>query len=190
MRRLLFMLLFALACASVASADEINLRKASIIIDENDSELVRVAAGHFADDVFAVCGTRPVVSCKPVKDLAVIAGTIGHNELIDALAKSGRIDVSQIEGQWERYCIEIVKNPVKGVSKALVIAGSDRRAVAYGLFSISKQIGVHPWYWWLDIPVAKDSNPIYTLQAPFTSEGPSVKYRGIFINDEDYGLNP
>lgn len=190
MRKLLFMLLFALACASVASADEINLRKVSVIIDENDSELVRVAAGHFADDIHAVCGTRPVVSCKPVKGLAVIAGTIGHNELIDALAKSGEIDVSQIEGQWERYRIEIVKNPVKGVSKALVIAGSDRRAVAYGLFSISKQIGVHPWYWWLDIPVAKDSNPIYTLQAPFTSEGPSVKYRGIFINDEDYGLNP
>ena len=103
MRKLLFMLLFALACASVASADEINLRKVSVIIDENDSELVRVAAGHFADDIHAVCGTRPVVSCKPVKGLAVIAGTIGHNELIDALAKSGEIDVSQIEGQWERY---------------------------------------------------------------------------------------
>ena len=189
MKKILFVLTFALLC-TWASADEINLRKVSVLIDDNDSELVKVAAGHFADDIFMVCGTRPEVSASTQKSLAVIAGTVGQNALIDRLAGEGKIDVSEIDGQWERYRIEIVKNPVKGISKALVVAGSDRRGTAYGLFSISKQIGVHPWYWWLDIPVAKDSNPVYTLDAPFTSEGPSVKYRGIFINDEDFGLNP
>ena len=188
--KILFILTFLLCGAVSAFADEINLRKVSILIDDNDSELVKVAAGHFADDIHMVSGTRPVVSGQPQKGLAVIAGTVGQNALIDRLAKEGKIDVSSVQGQWERYRIEMVKNPVKGISKALVIAGSDRRAVAYGLFSISKQIGVHPWYWWLDIPVRKDSNPVYCLEEPYTSDGPSVKYRGIFINDEDFGLNP
>ena len=188
--KILFILTFLLCGAVSAFADEINLRKVSILIDDNDSELVKVAAGHFADDIHMVSGTRPVVSGQPQKGLAVIAGTVGQNALIDRLAKEGKIDVSSVQGQWERYRIEMVKNPVKGISKALVIAGNDRRAVAYGLFSISKQIGVHPWYWWLDIPVRKDSNPVYCLEEPYTSDGPSVKYRGIFINDEDFGLNP
>ena len=189
MKKILLILTLALCGGASAFADGINLRKVSILIDENDSELVKVAAGHFADDIQMVCGTRPVVSSEPQKGLAVIAGTIGQSALIDRLAKDGKIDVSSVQGQWERYRIEIVKNPVKGISKAIVIAGSDRRAVAYGLFSISKQIGVHPWYWWLDIPVRKNSNPVYSLDAPYTSDSPSVKYRGIFINDEDFGLN-
>lgn len=179
----------ALCSTLTASADEINLRKVSIIIDENDSDLVKTAAGHFADDIGMLCGKRPAVSSCAERPLAVIAGTVGQSALIDRLAKSGKIDVSGIEGRWECYRIELVRNPMKGVSKALVVAGSDRRGTAYGLFSISREMGVNPWYWWLDIPVARNNNPIYELTEAFTSEEPSVKYRGIFINDEDFGLN-
>jgi hypothetical protein len=189
MKRLFTILILAIFSLVELSADEIHLKKTCIIVDENDSELVKVAAGHFADDISMVCGTKPVVCSKPQKKFAVIIGALGQSALIDALAEKGMIDVSSIKGEWERYRIEIVKNPVKGVKKALVVAGSDRRAVAYGLFSISKQIGVHPWYWWLDIPAKYDSDPIYSLESAFTSDSPSVKYRGIFINDEDFGLN-
>ena len=168
----------------------ISLKKVSVVVDDNDFETVRVAAGHFADDLEMITGVRPGLSSVSKTSHAVIVGTVGKSAIIDQLVSAGKIDVSAIDGKWECYRIEIVKNPVKGVSKALVVAGSDRRGTAYGLFSISKSLGVHPWYWWLDIPVKKNPDPVYAIDAPFTSDEPSVKYRGIFINDEDYGLAP
>ena len=83
--------------------------------------------------------------------------------------------------------IEVVRNPFPGVNKALVIVGSDRRGTAYGLFSISETIGVSPWYWWADAPVAKHTELNLKVDKIISKE-PTVKYRGIFINDEDWGL--
>lgn len=89
----------------------------------------------------------------------------------------------------ERFLIQTVSRPFPGVSKALVVAGSDRRGAAYGLFSLSEMMGVSPWYWWADVPVKKHKT-LY-VDAPATlSKTPSVKYRGIFLNDEDWGLKP
>ncbi|MEO0216479.1 MAG: glycosyl hydrolase 115 family protein, partial [candidate division WOR-3 bacterium] len=73
--------------------------------------------------------------------------------------------------------------------KALVIAGSDRRGTAYGVFTLSEAIGVSPWYWWADVPVKK-SPELYLNEIDYISKSPSIKYRGIFINDEDWGLKP
>ncbi|KAF2002039.1 glycoside hydrolase family 115 protein [Amniculicola lignicola CBS 123094] len=113
----------------------------------------------------------------------IIAGTIGNSSFIDALIKSGKLDVSKIEGKWEAFVTAVVKNPTNGTAEALVIAGSDRRGTIYGLYDISEQIGVSPWYWWADVP-SKSHSAIYALKTPKVQKPPTVKYRGFFINDE------
>ncbi|KAF2730931.1 hypothetical protein EJ04DRAFT_28389 [Polyplosphaeria fusca] len=113
----------------------------------------------------------------------IIAGTIGNSSFIDALIKSGKLDVSKIEGQWEAFVSAVVKNPVNGTDTALVIAGSDRRGTIYGLYDVSEQIGVSPWYWWADV-ASKSHDSIYALQVTKVQKSPTVKYRGFFINDE------
>jgi hypothetical protein len=90
---------------------------------------------------------------------------------------------SNLKGKWDAYQIQSVANVANGVANTLVIAGSNKRGTAFGVFEISKQIGVSPWYWWADVP-AKKKNAVYVNKAALISEAPTVKYRGIFINDE------
>ncbi|KAL3483468.1 hypothetical protein BJX62DRAFT_249461 [Aspergillus germanicus] len=112
----------------------------------------------------------------------IIVGTVG-TPFIDQLVQTRKLDVSKIKGQWESYVQAVVRNPVKGVSRALVIAGSDRRGTIYGIYDLSERIGVSPWYWWADVPI-KTKDAIYLGSGTHIQESPSVKYRGIFINDE------
>lgn len=113
----------------------------------------------------------------------IIAGTLGNSTIIQSLIDAGKIDVSAIEGKWESFTSQLVKSPVDGVSQALVIAGSDKRGTIYGLYDISEQIGVSPWYFMADVPPASHA-AIYALDTKKTQASPSVKYRGFFINDE------
>ncbi|KAI5361295.1 hypothetical protein Slin15195_G124080 [Septoria linicola] len=113
----------------------------------------------------------------------IIAGTVGQSHLIDGLIQRGLIDVAQIDGLWESYTSTVVDNPIDGVSQALVIAGSDKRGTIYGLYSISEQIGVSPWYYWADA-APHQHDEIFASNVTITRGPPSVKYRGIFINDE------
>ena len=143
---------------------------AAILYDASDAAVVKRAAELFAADVEAVTGRRPqVTSATGETGPAVIVGTL--------------------EGAWERYLIQTVANPLPGIRKALVIAGSDRRGAAYGLFTLSELIGVSPWYWWADVPVKKHA-ALHVDAPPTYSQTPSVRYRGIFLNDEDWGLTP
>lgn len=164
---------------------------AVVCFDGSDATVVRKTVSLFVDDVRRVTGqelkTDDSNPGKLSSRYAVIVGTIGKSRLIDRLASSRKIDTTAIAGGWERYSVDLVSNPIPGVKKALVIAGSDRRGTAYGLLSVSKAIGVSPWYWWADAPVTPRKNLSVNV-APFTSKTPSVKYRGIFINDEDWGL--
>ncbi len=89
-----------------------------------------------------------------------------------------------MRGQWEAFCLQTVARPAAGVQNALVIVGSDRRGTAYGVFELSEQLGVSPWYWWADVPV-KRRLPRISKMAPTSTPSPSVQYRGIFINDEE-----
>lgn len=166
--------------------------KASAVVcyDAEDELVVKKAAELFAGDVEMVTGRRPELADERTKaKTMVIVGTVGKNRLIQELAEKGKINVDSLKGAWERYLIQTVDNPCRGVGKALVIAGSDRRGAAYGLFSLSEKMGVSPWYWWADVPVKKRGS-VY-VDAPATlSKSPSVKYRGIFLNDEDWGLKP
>ena len=157
--------------------------------DTADGKTVRRVAELFAEDI-----RRVTEKCVPVSgertqgEKAVILGTLEGNTFIKELVKSGRLDVSAIKGGWEQFVIKQVKNPVEGMDEALVIAGTDRRGVAYGAFTLSERMGVSPFYWWADVPVKKQAE-VY-LKADYASKKPSIKYRGIFLNDEDWGLKP
>lgn len=163
---------------------------AAILYDASDAAVVKRAAELFAADVEAVTGRRPqVTSATGETGPAVIVGTVGGSALIRRLAEAGKIDTAPLEGAWERYLIQTVANPLPGIRKALVIAGSDRRGAAYGLFTLSELIGISPWYWWADVPVKKHA-ALHVDAPPTYSQTPSVRYRGIFLNDEDWGLTP
>ena len=163
---------------------------AAILYDASDAAVVKRAVELFAADVEAVTGRYPrVTSAAGETGPAVIVGTVGGSALIRRLAEAGKIDTAPLEGAWERYLIQTVANPLPGIRKALVIAGSDRRGAAYGLFTLSELIGVSPWYWWADVPVKKHA-ALHVDAPPTYSQTPSVRYRGIFLNDEDWGLTP
>jgi hypothetical protein len=122
----------------------------------------------------------------------IVVGVLGQSPEIDGLVGTGKIDVSAVAGKWEAAVTEVVAAPMAGlpaVQRALVIAGSDRRGAAYALFAISRQMGVSPWYWWADVPVVKHQ-AVYVGAGVHVQASPSVEYRGIFLNDEDWGLRP
>jgi hypothetical protein len=158
---------------------------AGILYDKNDCKVVEIAANHLRQDIERVTGSSPVISTnlENINHNAVIIGTIGQSKYIDRLIQENKIDHSGISGKWETHALQVIKKPFENVSSALVIFGSDRRAVAYGIYELSKQIGVSPWYWWADVPVKKKKN-IYISSGRHTSGEPAVKYRGFFINDE------
>jgi hypothetical protein len=166
-------------------------RAATILFDDADAKVVGLTADLFAADIQRVSGVLPVVTnhLTGAGNRIVLIGTIGHSANLDRLIASGKINVKAIQGGWERYQIEVVENPLPGVTRALVIAGSDRRGAAYGVFSLSAAMGVSPWYWWADVPPHTKSE-IYISNEKFVSPEPAVRYRGIFLNDEDWGLRP
>ncbi|WP_080058352.1 glycosyl hydrolase 115 family protein [Spirosoma aerolatum] len=141
-------------------------------------------------DVNQVTQSLPVL--KTDKDLytkeIVLVGTIGKSTLIDRLVQAKKLDVTGIVGKWETFLTQIVENPIPGVDRALVIAGSDKRGTIYGIYDLSAQIGVSPWNWWADVPVSPQSS-LYVLPGRHTQGTPAVKYRGIFINDEAPALS-
>lgn len=197
MRRIqiLFILTLIIASSLKAQTSDFHLvskqNKANILIDEKDSNTVLLCAGLFAEDVNRVSTYLPTLvhDKKEAGEFCVIIGSIKSSRIIKRLIANKKIDVSAIKGKWEMCLTEIVKNPFPGVKKALVIAGSDRRGTAYGIFELSKQIGVSPWYYFADVPPKKKAEIIIT-ESRSVLKSPSVKYRGIFINDEMWGLRP
>lgn len=164
---------------------------AVVCFDGKDATVVRKTVSLFIEDVHRVTGQELKMAENNPGDVsarcAIIVGTIGKSRWINALASKNKIDTTSIAGGWERYLVETVTNPVPGIKKAIVIAGSDRRGTAYGLLSVSKAIGVSPWYWWADAPI-KTQKQLAVKVNKFASKEPSVKFRGIFINDEDWGI--
>ena len=162
---------------------------APIIIHHDEYPGVVRAANYFKNDLKMVTGADPEVLFNdiPAGTSPVIIGTLGKSPLIGQLVKNKKIDVSDIEGKWEASLIQVVENPFEGVDKALVIAGSDKRGTIFGIFDISRKMGVSPWYWWADVPVKKHDN-IYVKAGRYNLGEPKVKYRGIFLNDEEPAL--
>lgn len=152
-----------------------------LYIGNDDYEGVRMAGESLCSDILAVCGTKPSLIAFPKKE-CIIAGSL-QSAVIRQLAADKKIDIAQLEGANEKYVITVIDKPMEGVSKALVIAGSDKRGAIYGIYELSRQLGVSPWYWWMDVPVVHRENA-YISKGSFTDGEPKVAYRGIFINDE------
>ncbi len=126
---------------------------APIWVDSADWPGVIRAAGDLQADVRRVTGLTPSLQRDGTvtAPTLVIVGTVGRSPTIDRLAREKKIDVSGIAGKWESFFLETVSNPMPGVRTAVVIAGSDKRGTIYGIYDLSEQIGVSPWYWWADV---------------------------------------
>ena len=146
-----------------------------IAVSDNDNIGVKLALKNLCNDFKAVNGANVSVS-NTAEGSSIIVGTLGNSALIDQMAKQGKIDAAMLKGKTEKYIITIVDG-------RLVIAGSDRRGTIYGIYELSRQIGVSPWYYWMDVPVEKHGD-IYVNKGIFTDGEPAVRYRGIFLNDE------
>jgi len=170
-------------------ANSFSLTNAVIYTDAADIELVKRSASFLQQDIETVTGNKlalmnTVASAKNI----IIIGSIENSALIKQLVLNKKINVNGIKDKWEAYQVQTIKNPFKGIDNALVIAGSDRRGTAFGVFELSRQMGVSPWYWWADVPVKK-SAALFVKQNTIFTDAPKVKYRGIFINDEAPALS-
>ncbi|KAG9075808.1 hypothetical protein FRC06_009878, partial [Ceratobasidium sp. 370] len=160
---------------------------AKVLVAPDEWPGVVRAAGDFAKDLSTVTGkTLSVANATSTtasqSKTPIIVGTLGHSALISAVVNNTKLDVSSISGKWESFIAQSISNPLPGVSSAYVIIGSDKRGTIFGLYELSEQSGVSPWYWWADVPIQKHSTVYFTGNC---SHGePTVKYRGIFINDE------
>ena len=172
---------------TIFNGDRVPNRVVGIYTDKNDAVLVQKAAGLLQNDIELVTGAKPGMGHIPIWDENIIViGTL-ESRLIKQLIQSKKLNVSKIRGKWEAYQVQVVQSPLKGIGKALVIVGSDRRGTAYGVLELSRQMGVSPWYWWADVPVKKKTRLF--VKNIVAVDSPLVKYRGIFINDEAPALS-
>lgn len=161
-----------------------------IYVDANDHWLVRKAAALLQTDIEKVTGNKPDTArglIKSPKNIIVI-GSLDQSPLIQQLVAAHKLSVDSLKGKWEAFQIQVIQRPWPGVDKALVITGSDKRGTAFGVFELSKQLGVSPWYWWADVPV-KTANECWYKSSVKQYEAPGVTYRGIFLNDEAPALS-
>ncbi|CZS90064.1 uncharacterized protein RAG0_01199 [Rhynchosporium agropyri] len=171
----------------------LNLVGAPIVVDTNDFPGIQIAARSLSQDFSLVTKRSPPpvhlwtgqqdASSLGSSQGAIILGSVAASPLIQRLEDDGKLCLSGIRGKWESYMTAVVENPFEGCGKALVIAGSDKRGAIFGAYTLSEQIGVSPWYWWADV-VPKFHPQIYALSVSTHQGEPSVRYRGIFINDE------
>jgi hypothetical protein len=162
---------------------------ATLFVDNQDEEVVSVVAEAFSKDIQMVTGIQPAISNAAPTGTPVIIGTLGRSALINQLVAGGKLNASELQGKWETFSISVIDNPLTGVTKAVVIAGSDPRGTAFGVFELSRMMGVSPWVWFADV-IPEPKNELYVTSGKSIFGPPSVKYRGMFINDEDWGMQP
>jgi len=161
-----------------------------VLIDSIDYPGVQRAVSDLRNDIGKVTGDIPVLfrsSFPKIKQILII-GTVGKSLFIDKLIKSGKIKSADLTGEREKFSIQTITNPFPGVDEALVIAGSDKRGTIYGIYELSQQIGVSPWYYWADVPIQKHKD-ISIKRGTYSAGEPAVRYRGIFLNDEAPALS-
>ena len=148
--------------------------KVEIYMDANDCRGVSYAANALVKDISKVSGSQATITSN--RKATILVGTIGHSAAIDQLVKQKRINGNLLKGKREKFIITVVDNQ-------LIIAGSDRRGSIYGIYELSQQMGVSPWYDWADVPV-EHHDSIFVNRGTYTDGEPAVRYRGIFLNDE------
>ena len=174
MKRLIWLLLLIPLCAEGRT---FKVKNSTIRFDKTETYQVVRAIGDLRNDITTVTGTTGGPS-------EIVVGTYGSKSIKSLIAK-GILKENDLKGKWESYVITVTNEK----KPRLVIAGSDKRGTIYGIYDVSQRIGVSPWYWWADVPTAK--NPDAAVDCDYYASGePTVKYRGVFINDEDWGLKP
>lgn len=148
--------------------------KVEIYMDANDCRGVSYAANALVRDISKVSGSQATITSN--RKATILVGTIGHSAAIDQLIRQKRINGNLLKDKREKFIITVVDNQ-------LVIAGSDRRGTIYGIYELSQQMGVSPWYDWADVPV-EHHDSIFVNKGIYTDGEPAVRYRGIFLNDE------
>ena len=181
MKRVIILLSVLLNCVATIEAaekfvsftecpDAVCITQAPIVYGENEYEGVKIAIANLQADILRVIGHKPSANVGESKEGTILIGTIGKNKEIDALG------IQRLKGCREKYIITTINNRV-------VIAGSDKRGTIYGVYELSRQLGVSPWYWWADAPVEQHTDA-YVKQGTYTDGEPAVEYRGLFLNDE------
>ena len=155
-----------------------------VIVAENDKKGVLIAVQNLQKDFERVCGKQAQLFNSPTSDTkqCIIVGSL-ESPYVKQLIKAKQLDEKELKGKVEKYIMTVVSNPLPGVDEALVIAGSDMRGTIYGVYELSEQIGVSPWYDWMDVPVVKHQN-LAIKRGSYTAGEPAVRYRGLFLNDE------
>ena len=158
------------------SADVLSLKDASISFDAKEHSCVQRAVANLQQDFQRVTDNSQFIihNSQLTTNTQILVGTVGVNKQIDQWVKAG--ELRNLKGKTEKYII-------KTIGDQLVIAGSDKRGTVFGIYELSQQIGVSPWYYWADVPVEKH-DAIYIKKGEYTDGEPSVRYRGLFLNDE------
>ena len=151
-------------------ADGVSLAGAAIGYSEQEYEGVKMAIENLRGDMQRVLGQKPQTSSISPLTSNILIGTLGKNKDID------RLKLPDLKGKREKFIITTVGNQV-------IIAGSDKRGTIYGIYELSRQLGVSPWYWWADAPIAHH-DVAYVKNGTYTAGEPAVEFRGLFLNDE------
>lgn len=159
----------------------------TICLDKSEASVVKKAAEMFRNDVKEITGQELSIQNKLERNgSSIIAGTLGKSKILTQIIEKYKIKTDSITGRWEAFSIQIVERKEGDI---LVVMGSDRRGTAYGLLELSRMMGISPWIWWADVKPTKKSEITLELTKAIFQQ-PSVQYRGIFLNDEDWGLKP
>lgn len=179
MNRLFLLSVFLVLFVINAYSSSFNLiRKHNIVFDNSEEQVVHTAVDIFKSDLEKVSDENTSYGKSEL-----IVGTIGKSKSVDGLIKKKQIVVKDIKGKWEAFKIVCLDD------NRLAVVGSDSRGTAYGVLELSRMMGVSPWEWWADVTPEKKSE-VLIEKGVVTVQSPSVQYRGIFLNDEDWALVP
>ena len=170
---LVFLWVTQICCAQFSLRSDQPIKLAC---DNAEEKVVQTALKLFMRDYQSVFSASAAVDARQGN---IIVGTVGKSPLLKVVSA----DVSALAGKKQAFLLQVLPDG------KLLVAGSDSHGTAYGIMELSRLIGVSSWEWWADVTPEKKTS--FVLPAEYqTLQSPSVEYRGIFINDEDWGLMP
>ncbi|GAB3088035.1 glycosyl hydrolase 115 family protein [Isoptericola nanjingensis] len=155
----------------------------AVVADTDDSAIGRAAA-HLAADLGRICAgasVRLTTAAGAGGDVSIVVGTVDSPIVRDAVA-SGELDLAPLyapdgRARWEAFVLRVVGD-------RLFAVGSDRRGAVFGVYHLTEAAGVSPWHWFADVPVRRRDHVTVPRDLAY-ADHPSVKFRGIFLNDEE-----
>lgn len=154
----------------------------NIFIDKNADELVRWAVNDLVEDLEKILSREFTIHYTDTFQPETKGIYIGKfdDSLVESLPENFNTELNE---QWEKFII-------RKHEENLFIVGSDIRGTVYGIFDVAERIGISPWKWWADAHPQQQESIRVPLSENGIKDSPSVQYRGIFLNDEDWGLQP